>query len=105
MTAPKHLSAAARKWWSLIVDEYDLDGDTAGVLLLTKAAEAWDRAERCRKRIDADGEVLIDRFGQPKPHPLLAAERDARSQFLAALKAMNLDLEPLAVKPGRPAGR
>jgi glutathione S-transferase len=47
---------------------------------------------------------MADRFGQPKPHPLLATERDARAQFLAALKALNLDLEPLRDRVGRPGG-
>ncbi len=47
--------------------------------------------------------MTIDRFVQRKPHPLLAAERDARAQMLAALKALNLDLEPLKDR-GRPPG-
>ena len=45
-----------------------------------------------------------DRFGQVKSHPLLSVERDSRAQYLAALKALNLDLEPLRDKPGRPGG-
>jgi hypothetical protein len=46
-----------------------------------------------------------DRFDVMKPHPLLAAERDARSQFLQGLKSLNLDLEPLRDRPGRPPGK
>jgi hypothetical protein len=36
---------------------------------------------------------------------LLPVERDSRAQWLAALKALNLDLEPLHDKPGRPGGK
>ena len=41
-----------------------------------------------------DGQTVEDRFGQAKPHPLLAAERDARAQMLAALRALDLELLP-----------
>jgi len=49
--------------------------------------------------------TLSDRWGQLKINPLCAVERDARAQFMAAMKALNLDLEPLRDKPGRPPGR
>jgi hypothetical protein len=60
--------------------------------LLRTTLEAHQRTRHCREAIDRDGEALADRFGQLKPHPLLAAERDARSAFLAGMKALNLDL-------------
>jgi P27 family predicted phage terminase small subunit len=99
--APRHLSPAARRWWRAIIDEYSID-DKAGLLLLQTALEAFDRMKAAGERINADGEAVEDRFGQIKPHPLLPAERDARSQMLAALKQLNLDLEPLRDGPGRP---
>ena len=54
--------------------------------------------------IKREGQSTRDRFGQPKAHPLLTVERDSRSGMLAALKAMNLDMEPLNDRPGRPGG-
>lgn len=101
---PKHISAEAKRWWRKIQVEYEIEDDT-GKLLLQTAMEAFDRTVNCRTLIDADGEIVNDRFGQMKSHPLLAAERDARSQLLNALKSLNLDLEPLRDRPGRPAGR
>lgn len=83
--------------------EYQID-DQAGLLLLQTALEAFDRMKAAQERINADGEAVTDRFGQIKPHPLLPAERDARAQMLAALKQLNLDLEPLRDRPGRPGG-
>jgi hypothetical protein len=48
--------------------------------------------------------TVADRFGQPKVHPAVLIERDARGQMLAALRDLHLDLEPLRDRPGRPAG-
>ena len=101
---PKHLSEEAQQWWSAIVSEYSVD-DEAGKLLLQTALESFDRMKAAARRINQDGEAVEDRFGQVKPHPLLTAERDARSQMLAALKQLNLDMEPLNDGPGRPPGR
>lgn len=99
---PKHLSAPAAAWWTELRDEYGIV-DLAGVSLLTAAAEAWERCASAREAIAADGgPVIRDRFDQPKPHPAAAIERDARAQFIQALKALNLDLEPLHDGPGRP---
>jgi P27 family predicted phage terminase small subunit len=103
-TAPNHLSADAKSWWRKLQAEYDISDD-AGRLLLQTALEAFDRMRGCQRAIKRDGIQVKDRFEQLKPHPLLSTERDARAQMLAALKALNFDLEPLRDKPGRPGGR
>ena len=98
-----HLSESARDWFLSLQAEYGIF-DTGGVSLLTAAAEAWDRCRTAREAIAKDGgPVIRDRFDQLKPHPAASIERDARSQFMAALKALNLDLEPLRDGPGRPS--
>ena len=102
--APSHLTAEAKKIWREILDEYAID-DAAGLRILRVALEAFDRAQAARATIDKDGMTVKDKFGQTKPHPLLPIERDSRAAFLAGLKALNLDLEPLRDRPGRPAGR
>lgn len=100
---PKHLSADARKWWRNIMAEYGLT-DQPGLLLLQTALEAFDRMKSAAARIDADGEAIVDRWGQIKPHPLLTTERDSRSQMLMALKQLNLEIEPQHVaRIGRPS--
>ena len=101
--APGHLSPGAREWWRAITVEYSLDDD-AGRLLLQTALEAFDRMRECQSAISADGMIVRGSTRQPRSHPLLTVERDARSQMLAALKALNLDLEPLRDRPGRPPG-
>jgi phage terminase small subunit len=88
---PKHLERPEQSLWKEIVTTYRFD-DAAALTMLRTALEAHQRARRCRERIDADGEAILDRWGQLKPHPLLAAERDARATLLSGLKALNLDL-------------
>jgi P27 family predicted phage terminase small subunit len=101
---PQYLSKEARRLWNEIIAEYSIV-DAAGIKILLTALEAFDRAKKCRETIDQEGMQIKDRFGIPKPHPLLAAERDARSQFLHGLKNLNLDLDPVRDNPGRPGGK
>jgi hypothetical protein len=77
--------------WREILAEFTFD-DVASLALLRSALEAHQRARRCRLIIDEDGETTCDRFKQLRAHPLLAAERDARAAFLAAMRTLNLDL-------------
>lgn len=100
---PGHLSKEAKLIWKELTTEYGID-DAGGLAILKTGLEAYDRATGARLAIDKEGLTITDRFGTPRPHPLLACERDARAQWLAALKAMNLDIEPLRDGPGRPPG-
>jgi P27 family predicted phage terminase small subunit len=102
--APKHLSSEAAKIWKEILAEYSID-DAAGLRILRVALESFDRTQTAREAIDRDGLTVIDKAGQVKSHPLLPIERDSRAAFLAGLKALSLDIEPLRDRPGRPAGR
>ncbi len=88
---PEHLEATEADLWSAIVNDY-LFADAASLALLAAAMEARQRMRRCREAIDRDGEAVRDRFEQLKPHPLLAAERDARAAFLSAMRLLNLDI-------------
>jgi phage terminase small subunit len=93
--APQHLSEEMRRWWRAVADGWQLDGHHE--LLLTKAAEAWDRAEMARLQIERDGMTVEGRFG-PKLHPLLAVERDAKVMFSRLVRQLDLDEPP---PPGR----
>ena len=97
------LSAEARALWRQLAKDYGLT-DAAGQSILRVGLEAHDRMRECQQAIAKDGALLVDRFGQQKPHPLLAAERDARGQFLGAMRQLNFDVEPLRDGPGRPGG-
>lgn len=101
---PTGLSLAAGKWWKKLLDEYGID-DAAGLLLLETALQAHDRMHQARDLIAKYGAVTSDRFGQLRPNPATTIERDSRAAMMAALKALNLDLEPLRDAAGRPPGR
>jgi P27 family predicted phage terminase small subunit len=101
--APDHLSKEAKEMWEGVLTEYKIE-DVAGLKILQASLEAWDRAQASREVIDLEGMQVKDRFKQMKAHPLITVERDARSQFLQGLKALNLDLEPIK-NIGRPPGR
>ncbi len=101
---PKALSAPAKRLWRALVAEYEL-ADVAAVAFLTAGLEAFDRAAAAKALLDAEGLVVKDRWGQSKSHPAATIERDNRAAFLAALKQLNLDIEPLRDGPGRPGGK
>jgi phage terminase small subunit len=102
--APSHLEPATRSWWSSVVDGYVLEPHH--VRLLTLAAEAWDRGQAARARVDADGITVNDRYGVPKAHPAIAIERDCRITFARLIRELDLDGEPLPdPRPPRRGGR
>ena len=102
---PTHLSTKAKRSWKELLDQWPSIGDVAGLLILQALLESFDKAQAARKQIDRDGLTVTDKFGQVKSHPLLTVERDNRAAHLAGLRALNLDVEPLRDKPGRPGGR
>ena len=74
-------------------------------LTLLPACRSEDDIQRMRKAVAKDGDMTKDRFGQKREHPLLAAIRGLEAVKRQALKSLNLDIEPLRDKPGRPGGR
>ncbi len=100
---PRQLGKDGGKLWRELRDEYQID-DAAGIALLTTAAECLDRMRAAQETIREHGEVVTDRYNQVKVNPACALEKDARNGFLQALKALNLDLEPIRDRVGRPAG-
>jgi hypothetical protein len=70
--------------------------------LLTLAGESWDRGQQAREIVDRDGMTFDDRFGQPKPRPEIAIERDSRIGFARLLRELALDIDaPAEVRPRR----
>src|SRR6266540_1901499 len=89
--APAHLEAATAAWWVEVVASWELDAHH--VRLLTLAAEAFDRAQQTRRVLNRKGLTFRDRFGQPKPRPEVAIERDSRIAFARLLRELDLDLD------------
>ena len=101
---PKHISAQSKEFWRKLLKQYALEDDVAAMQYLNEGCEALDRAHQAAADARKHGPVIKDRWGQPKPNPACQVERDARAQFLQCMKMLNLDIEPLNDRPGRPAG-
>jgi len=99
---PKHLKVPGRALYTAIAAEYGID-DAAGLALLTIAGECQDRLRQAQAELEENGPVLTDRYGGLKPHPAIAIEKDSRNGLLATLKQLNLDIEPIRDRRGRPA--
>ena len=102
-TAPKHLSGQATADWKRFHTEYQLDIDCRDILL--EMLEATDRKREAQAELKRDGITIKNRFGELRPHPACAVERDCRLQILRCLRAVGLPLSDEADKrkPGRPA--
>jgi P27 family predicted phage terminase small subunit len=88
--APSHLDPEEAALFKSIVAEFRVD-DIGSLQLLTTAMEAHQRCRTCREAIDRDGLTITDKHGVLVPHPLLRSEGSARQQYLAALRALNLE--------------
>lgn len=97
---PKHLTKASRDWWRMVVAEFELDEHHRKLLQL--AAECWDRSEEAREILKTEGITCLDRFEQPKPHPAVAIERDAKTLFARLLRELALDVDEPTETPRPP---
>lgn len=75
--------------------------DAAGLALLQTALEAFDAMREAQAIVREHGPCVKDRYGILRANPATVIVRDARAQFMRALKDLNFDLEPLRA-PGRP---
>src|ERR1044071_3548470 len=89
---PAVLPPEARRMWQQLQQEYAIS-DEGGLIILSAACEAFSRMREAQSLVDKEGLTVEDRFGQKKPHPAIIVERNMRTQMLAALKQLNLDLE------------
>jgi phage terminase small subunit len=96
---PKHLRPETRRWFSQVVQSYELEEHH--LRLLTLAGESWDRCVSAREVIDSEGLTFLDRFGCPHARPEIAIERDTKIAFARLVRELDLDIEA-PVSPGRP---
>ena len=98
--APEHLTEDAKTFFTQVIAEFGIN-DAPGLALLLAAAEARDRMSEARRAIQAAGAIVEDRYGSPRVNPACALEKDSRNGFLAAMRALSLDIGP-NLPVGRP---
>jgi hypothetical protein len=101
---PADLSVESADWFRRIVREYGI-ADESGLLILAQGMRAYDRSNEARGILKKEGLTVTDRYGQTRPHPAASVETASTRNFLACMKALNLELEPVRPGPGRPPGR
>jgi phage terminase small subunit len=89
-TAPKHLSKESAEFYRKTVDTFELDDHH--LLLLVKAMEAQDLAEKCRKILDKEGLTYTDRFGAPRARPEAKILNDSRNAVKNIFRELGFDL-------------
>lgn len=82
------LSDKAETLRASIIKDYGLSDAEQAVL--DKGLEALDTSDKAQAIVDAEGVVINDRFGFPVRHPAAGVAKDARAQFLAAMKQLGL---------------
>ena len=87
---PEHLSKEAKKLWRSTCENYAIDDQAA--MVLQAGLEALDRRTQARIEIAAGGAVVKDRWGQDKPSPWIAIERDAAATLYKAFRLLGMDL-------------
>jgi len=91
--APGHLSAEAKRLWRDVQKDFAVS-DAAGLQLLMRMCEALDGLRACQTAIREEGMTTKGSRSQIRPHPLLRVEAEYNRAFLAAARALNLDLSP-----------
>src|SRR5262249_17793734 len=92
--APDHLGETEAALFRRLVQEFAID-DSGSISFLTAAFEAHQRMREAREEVaDHGGTTFKDRFGQLRQHPAVAIERDARNDYLRAMRVLNLKPDP-----------
>src|SRR4051812_48638056 len=97
LRAPKGLHPRARRFWSTVVDAYELDPSEAE--LLVEVVRLIGTLEDLQDALQEQGLVVHGSTGQLRPNPLLAELRTGRtvlSRLLAQLQLEDLDGEHLS---------
>ena len=102
---PAHLSEAMRAWWRSVSRGYKLKPHHYRVL--EAACDSWDRTVAARAEVLRDGLCIPNRWGELRPHPSLATERDNRIAFVRCVRELALadDDLPAESRPPRLTGR
>jgi P27 family predicted phage terminase small subunit len=87
---PDHLGEPERRIWANVISEFS--GSLTAFAVLVSGLEAHQRAREARETIEEEGMVTVGRDGQPRAHPLLTTERDARKAFQQTFRYLGIKM-------------
>lgn len=93
---PEHLRPVERDAWTDVVEALGPAAEAAPLPALEALACQVARMRDARRRIEAEGEIVLDARDRPVPHPALTIERQAQSEVRAWIST-------LAPRSGAPA--
>lgn len=99
---PKHLTAASRRVWARVAEDYELFDEVHALQLLTHALEAHERCDQARELIQKEGIVVVMPSGAVKAHPAVGIERDSRLACARLWRELSLDGSPGGYDASRP---
>jgi P27 family predicted phage terminase small subunit len=100
--APAHFRPETAAWWRSVVADYDLEPHHLRLLQL--AGEAWERGQQAREIVAREGVTFTDDRGNPRAHPAVSVEKDARIGFARLIRELDMDVEPPAsIRSGPPS--
>lgn len=97
---PTHLSRESKALWRSIVADFNLERHHLN--LLENLCTQLDRARAARKLIEAEGELVQNRFGEWKANPACGIERDATTLAVRIQRELGLDFEGGPIEAPRP---
>jgi hypothetical protein len=72
MRAAHSVSVEAEGFVAAVLREHpDVEGSAAALRHLRAACTAMDQVGAARRRLEADGQIVLDRHGEPRAHPAL----------------------------------
>jgi len=86
---PSHIGVARRTWLRNLLNDHTFTDSEWSLAVL--AAECYDRAQTCRRQLSREGLTVTNRFGELRPHPLVAVARDAITLYSRLLRQLELD--------------
>ena len=99
---PENLEPEAKQYWRKVNKNWRLDGEDLEILKV--ACFALSRMYQAQKLVDRHG--LIFKLGENiRQNPAIRIEKEARAQFLAAIKQLDLTDPEEKRPPGRPPER
>jgi len=97
---PGTLGEAGVALWRSIMAQYGI-ADAGGLAILEQACAATDRAAQYAATINEQGAVIVTKTGI-REHPLVKHETAQRALVGRLISRLNLDMQELRPKPGRP---